>query len=141
MRNGLCARLVFFASLLTLLTPLGAFAQATAAISGVVSDQSGAVIPAAQVTIANLGTGQTRTLSTNEAGRYHAPELSPGDYRVSATAPGFRAVDRSGITLTVGSEAVVNFTLKPGQVSERIEVTGEVPLVQTTTSRDRKSVV
>src|SRR5207244_2191460 len=77
-------------------------------------------------------TGQSRAAVTNEYGRYYAPALNPGNYTVSATLPGFETVIRSGITLTVGNEVVINFTLTPGQVSQKIEVTGDAPLVQTT---------
>ncbi|MBI2815711.1 MAG: carboxypeptidase regulatory-like domain-containing protein [Acidobacteria bacterium] len=123
---------VFTLALLSL--PVNNFGQSTAVISGTVTDQSGAVVPNADVSVHNVGTGQTRTLKTNEAGRYYAPALNPGNYQVTATSQGFEQLVRSGITLTVGSELVVNFTLKPGQVTERIEVAGQAPLVQTTSA-------
>ncbi len=112
--------------------PASGLAQTTATISGTISDQSGAVIPGAQVTVTNLDTGQTRNLQTNDAGLYYAAALSPGDYKVAAAAKGFEGVVRSGITLTVGREEVINFTLRPGAVTETVEVTAEPPAVQTT---------
>jgi hypothetical protein len=113
---------------------LSAFAQTTATISGIVVDQSGGSIPNATVVITNLDTEQVRAITTDATGLYHAPALNSGRYRVSATAPGFDTVVQSSITLTVGSQQVLNLTLKPSQVAERIEVQGEPPEVQTSSS-------
>ena len=115
---------------------LGTFAygQTAATITGTISDQSGAVVPNAEIVITNVGTGQSRSLQSNALGRYTAPGLNPGSYEMTATSPGFQQTVRSGITLTVGSEAVINLTLQPGQVTQTVQVTAEVPLVQTTTS-------
>ncbi len=134
MIKGIARAVVFGNFLFALLLPVGLFAQSAGTISGTVSDESGAVIPNADVTIANLGTGQTRALKTNEAGRYYAPGLNPGNYQVTAVTSGFEQTVRTGITLTVGSDAVINITLKPGQVTETVNVTAEAPEVQTTTS-------
>lgn len=110
-------------------------AQSTAGtISGVVSDSTGAVVPGAEVTVKNADTGLNRVLRTNEQGRYVAPQLTLGSYEVTASAQGFQTQIRTGITLTVGQEAVVNLTLAVGAVTERVEVTGEAPLVETTSS-------
>src|SRR5262249_2274664 len=92
------------------------------------------VIPGVEIIITNTATDQSRTTVTNENGRYYATALNPGGYKVSASLPGFEMIIRSGVTLTVGSEAVINFVLKPGQVSETVDVNGEAPLVQTTNS-------
>jgi hypothetical protein len=106
----------------------------TGTISGVVQDASGAAIPGAMVTIKNVDTGTTRNLTTDAGGRYTAPDLTVGAYEVTAQQSGFQTEVRSGITLTVGREAVVNLGLKVGQVNERVLVTGEAPLVESTTS-------
>src|SRR5207253_10388095 len=115
-----------------LLVPAGIFAQTTGTITGFVNDTSGAVIPGVEITITNTATDQARSIVTNEAGRYYAAALNPGSYKVSASLPGFEVMVRSGVTLTVGSETVINFTMKPGQVSQTVDVNGEAPLVQTT---------
>lgn len=109
-----------------------AFGQTTATITGTVSDSTGAVLPGVEITVTNTGTGQVRNLITNEVGRYYVPALNPGSYTVSATLTGFEVVIRSGITLTVGADVIINLTLTPGQLSEKIEVTGDAPVVQTT---------
>src|SRR6266516_3683792 len=106
----------------------------TATIAGVVQDASGAVIPGVSITAKNVETGVTRTATTDEGGRYTIPELTLGDYEVEAQLPGFQTEVRSGITLTVGRSAVVNFALKVGQVSDKVTITAEAPLVESTTA-------
>ncbi|MBI4482472.1 MAG: TonB-dependent receptor [Acidobacteria bacterium] len=106
----------------------------TATISGTVRDETGAVLPGVSVTVKNLDTGLARTLTTDEQGRYRAPQLTVGHYQVQAELPGFQVGTRSGITLTVGREAVVDVTLKVGELSEQVTVTGEAPLVDTSTA-------
>jgi hypothetical protein len=106
----------------------------TGTISGIVQDASGAAIVGAAVTVRHADTGTTRTLVTDSGGRYTAPDLPLGNYEVQAQHPGFQTEVRSGVRLTVGREAVVTLALRVGQLSERVLVTGEAPLVETTTS-------
>ena len=106
----------------------------TATIAGVVQDASGAVIPGVSVTAKNLETGITRTATTDEGGRYTVPDLTLGNYEVDAQLPGFQTEVRSGITLTVGRSAVINFALKVGQLSDKVTITEEAPIVESTTS-------
>src|SRR5437773_6751709 len=106
----------------------------TATIAGVVQDASGAVIPGVSITAKNVETGVTRTATTDEGGRYTIPELTLGDYEMEAQLPGFQTEVRSGITLSVGRSAVVNFALKVGQVSDKVTITEEAPLVESTTA-------
>src|SRR5262249_35801304 len=103
-------------------------------ISGSVSDSSGSVIPGVQIQLQNEDTGVTRTVVTDASGRYSAPLLGLGNYRITASVEGFQTEVRRGVVLTVGREAVVNLQLSVGTVSKRVEVTGEAPLVQTTES-------
>src|SRR6266571_4847609 len=106
----------------------------TGTISGVVQDSSGAVIPGVSVTARNLDTGIDRTVTTDEGGRYTAPNLTLGNYEVQGQLSGFQTEIRSGITLTVGREAVVNLALKVGLISDKVTITAEAPLVESTTS-------
>src|SRR5262245_8086917 len=109
------------------------FAQVnTATISGTVHDASGAVLPGVSVVIQNQDTGISRTVSTGETGRYSAPALGLGNYQVTAQLQGFQSQVRSGIALTVGREAVVDFTLAVGAVAQTVEVKGEAPLIELT---------
>jgi hypothetical protein len=125
----------FSALALILLTSVPVYAQVSGAtMTGTVSDASGAVIPNARVSIRNVATGEVRTATTNAAGFYTAPNLLPAKYEVTVTAPGFSTEVRSGITLTVGAQQLLNITMKVGQVSEKVQVTGEAPAVQLATS-------
>ncbi len=109
------------------------FAQVTTGtISGTVTDSTGAVLPGAKVVVLNQDTGASRTVQADAAGRYSAPSLSLGNYRVTVSQEGFQSETRSGIALTLGREAVVDFQLGVGAVTQTVEVTGEAPLVQTT---------
>src|SRR2546425_6010776 len=107
---------------------------ATGTISGVVQDPSGAVIPGVSVTVKNVDRGTARTLITDEGGRYTAPDLTRGNYEGQGQLAGFQTEVRSGITLTVGREAVVNLALKVGQLADTVTITGEAPLVESTTA-------
>src|SRR5208282_1910756 len=81
----------------------------TATILGTVSDATGAVIAGANVQAKNVGTGQTQTIQSDAQGRFRVPDLGIGDYEVQASKAGFATVIHKGITLTVGSENVVDF--------------------------------
>ncbi|HBZ69055.1 MAG TPA: TonB-dependent receptor, partial [Deltaproteobacteria bacterium] len=106
----------------------------TAAILGTVTDASGAAIAGATVRVNNTGTGQVQSAITDTAGRFNAPNLSVGEYEVRASREGFSSVLRSGITLTVGSQNVVNFVLAVGTAQQTITVQGDVTQVETTNS-------
>src|SRR5216117_1294119 len=107
---------------------------ATAAISGTVLDPSGAAIAGASISVRNIGTAFTRTVLSNDQGRYVAPELPIGEYEVQGSLAGFQTVVRRGIVLTVGSRPVVDLQLPIGQAAETVNVTEEVSAVETTSS-------
>jgi hypothetical protein len=107
---------------------------AGATLSGVITDLSGASIANATVSITNLGTQEVREVRSNGDGFYSAPNLLPGSYDVSASAEGFAKVVQKGITLTVGAQQSLNLNLKPGKVSEVVDVLGTPPDVQTSTT-------
>ncbi len=141
MRNSTGSRpalVLVFAFVATLLVPAAALrvkAQATAGtILGTVTDSSGAVIPDAMVQVRNVGTGATQTTSTDSQGRYRVPDLPPGDYEVQAAKSGFQTLVHSGITLTVGSDSVVDFSVQVGQVTQTVTVQEEIPTVETSSS-------
>ena len=100
-------------------------------LSGTITDASGAVLPNAQVSIKNLGTGIVRTIATNAAGLYTAPNLLPADYVVTTSAAGF-ATEATNVTLTVGAQQVLNLSLHLGNVTEVVNVTGVAPAVNLT---------
>src|SRR5580692_2868990 len=105
-----------------------------ATLTGTVRDPSGGFIPNAPVSIKDLATDVVRKVTTDSAGLFTAPNLLPGDYAVTITAPGFSTEVRTGITLTVGAQQVVDVTMRVGQVTQTVEVTGEAPTVQLTSS-------
>ena len=110
-------------------TTLHAQSQAiNGTIEGVVRDGTGAVLPGASVNVVNLDTGQQRTMTTNADGGYRAVLLSLGSYRVKAELQGFKTIERTGITLSAGQTAVVNFAMEVGGVAEVVSVTGEAPV-------------
>src|SRR5713226_299508 len=121
-RVGVC-----LAAILFLWTSPGSAQVTTATVSGTVSDSTGAVLPGAKVVIENEGTGVSRTVQTDAGGRYSAPSLGLGRYRVTAGAGGFQTEIRTGIELTIGREAVVNLRLSVGAVAQTVEVRGEAP--------------
>src|SRR5579875_919072 len=110
-----------------------AWAQVEASITGVIIDSSGAVIAGATVSVKNLENGFTRKAITNEAGRYDLPSLPLGRYDVTAEMKGFKSEVKTGVTLVVGQQAVVDLTLQPGEVKETVTVKDEGPVVNVTT--------
>src|SRR5438270_2034960 len=121
--------------LLLLVSSVPARAQvAGATLSGTVTDQNGSGVPNARVSIKNTATGIDREVTTDKAGFYSAPNLTPGSYDVTISAPGFSTQVQKDITLTVGAQQALNPVLKVGQVSQRIEVSGEAAQVELTSS-------
>ncbi len=109
--------------LLLLITAQGtAWAQGEAAISGIITDSTGATIAGATVKVQNLETGAIRTLVTGAAGRYDASLLAVGKYQVTAEQTGFRTESKTGITLVLGQRADVDLILTVGGVQQNINV-------------------
>jgi hypothetical protein len=116
-----------------LLLCLPLFSQGnTGRILGSVIDQSGGTVAGATVTVRDTDRGVTRTLITDDAGVYNAPNLTPGNYTVRAEAKGFKTFERQNIVLEVGKEIRVDATLQPGEQSQTITITESIPLVETT---------
>jgi len=99
-------------------------------ISGTVSDSNGAVIPAAQVSVHDVLTGADRTTATNSQGFYEFLAMKPSHYELTVEAAGYGKAIKRDIHVVVGMESHLDVALKPGSVSETIEVTGEVPLIE-----------
>ena len=109
------------------------FAQGNAGrILGSVTDQSGGAVVGGTVTIIDTQRNLTRTVTTDSAGEYNVPNLLPSTYTVSAALQGFKTAERSGVTLEVNQDLRVDLTLQPGEQTEKVTVTGEVPIVETT---------
>ncbi|PYS36389.1 MAG: hypothetical protein DMG14_24660, partial [Acidobacteria bacterium] len=108
-----------------------AWGQATAQISGNVKDQSGAVLPGAEITATQTETGIARTTLSNESGFFNLPNLPLGPYRVEVSLPGFRTYVQTGVVLQVNSNPVLNAVLEVGQVAETVEVQANAAMVET----------
>src|SRR3974390_3909382 len=94
-------------------------------ILGTVTDTSGAVVPAATVKAKNAATGLERTALTSAEGNYSIPELPIGNYTVTVTQSGFQTASNTNVVVDVATERRVDIALKPGQVTDTVEVTGE----------------
>src|SRR6266700_1459027 len=122
--------------LTTAFTFMLVFGFATAAwaqngsISGTVSDSTGAVIPAAQVSVRDELTGASRAAATNSQGFYEFLAMKPSKYELTVEAKGYGRAVKHDIDVVVGIESHFNVALKPGSVTETIEVTSEVPLIE-----------
>src|SRR2546426_8186625 len=103
----------------------------TGSIIGTVKDSAGAVLPGVSIKLTNTDTGATRSVIADEVGRYNAPQLPLGAYEISAELPGFQTAVRRGVTLTIGREAGVGFTLQAGSVSQEGNVNAGTGLVST----------
>jgi hypothetical protein len=101
-------------------------------ILGTVSDQSGAVVAGARITVTNTSTNVSRQLTTTGAGEYVAPNLEPGLYRVSAEAQGFTKAVSTQFMLEVSRDVRMDLKLRPGAANETVEVSAESSLVDTT---------
>ncbi len=107
----------------------------TGSIYGTVTDQSGAVIPNAAITVRNDQTGETHTAKSNGSGNYIFPALDPGDYTVSTQVEGFQAKKQTGIRLDVNQNVHVSVTLQPGSVNQSVTVSAATTLVDTRESQ------
>ncbi len=118
-----------------LVLSFAAFSQSsTGRILGSVHDKSDAVMAGAAVTITDVERGFSRSLVTDDAGEFVAPDLLPGVYKVTAQAKGFKTVARENVRLEVAQDVRVDLVLPPGDASETVVVTEEVPLLNTTNS-------
>src|SRR5258706_1727106 len=117
---------------LVLWSTLGITQSNNGRILGTVTDQTGAVLPGARVTIADTERGISRTLTTSEVGEYVAPSLQPGLYKITGEAATFKKVERPAIRLEVAKDLRIDLQLTTGSTSEVVTVTDEAPLVETT---------
>ncbi len=116
-----------------LLISLPLFSQASqGTIQGGVFDQTGGAIAGAMVTVTDVARGVTRNLIADNAGQYVAASLNPGTYTVRAEAKGFRAVEHTGVLVEVGQNIRIDLTLQPGEQTQAITVTSELPAIDTT---------
>ena len=112
-----------------------AFAQLNyGRIYGAITDQTGGALAGAMVTVIDVDRGISRSLVADETGQFSASSLLPGSYTVRAAANGFKAAEHSGLTVGVGQDVRVDLTLQPGEQTQTVTVTGDVPMVNTTSA-------
>src|SRR5262245_27064230 len=124
--TGACMRTLWVMTLMACFCVSGLFAQSqlgTGAISGTIQDATGAVIPAAEITITQADTGLTRKVTTTEAGQFVAPVLPAGLYHVRAAKEGFQTAEQDDVVVNVGAAANLNFTLSIGDITQTVTVT------------------
>ncbi len=108
-----------------------AHAQNNGRIFGAVTDQSGGAIVGAAISVVDVDRGITRPLITDSAGLFDAGSIIPGTYTVRAEAKGFKVAEHTAIDVGVGKEVRVDLTLQPGEQTQTITVTGDLPMVNT----------
>ena len=103
-------------------------------ITGTITDLSAAVVPDAQVTVTNVGTGLTRNTTTNSTGAYILPQMPPGVYKIDVSKTGFASAGRESVELQVNQSLTIDFQLGVGSTAQTVEVTGAPPQLNTTSS-------
>lgn len=119
---------VMFCLFLSVVLPVAA---QEATIVGTVTDNSGALVPKATITITNTATGIVRTLTTNESGQYVASALAVGNYKVKAEASGFAVVETTGVVLSVNDRRRIDFSMRVGGKTESVQVEANTIAVKT----------
>jgi hypothetical protein len=119
---------LFFANL------LHAQGGANGTVLGTVTDNSGAVLANATVDVTNTSTNVTNHTQTTSSGDFTIPFLPPGTYRITVRAPGFQKSVTDAVTLVVGQQERINVTLKPGSISETVEVQASAVTLDTDSS-------
>jgi len=135
MNLRLCGRLISVFLLVVVLCA-GAFAQSNTAggVSGTVYDQHGAVVPNATVVVHNNGTNAEQTVATDGSGYFRVAGLQPATYTVTVTASGFSAYKAPNVIVNVGSVTDIAPRLAIGTTAETVDVTAEVPQINTTSA-------
>jgi len=107
----------------------------TGRVSGAITDQTGGAIAGATVTVVDVARGVSRPLTTDSAGLYAAPNLTPSAYTVRVEFMGFQTVERQNVQVDAGSDVRVDVSLQPGQQNQTVTVTESLPIVNTTNAQ------
>ena len=133
-KNSLAVLILTFFCFFAL--PPNATAQLTAGnISGTVKDPSGGVVPAASVTVRNVGTGHQQTTQTNSDGFYAFPSLAVGQYELDVASRGFESYKRTGILIDVNTKLLADVALQMGNQTENVTVSANTVQVETASSQ------
>jgi len=130
-RNSLLRRLVSLLSLLLLATATLRAQQTSGSAVGTVTDNTGAVVSGAAITLTDVDTGDHRTATTNSNGDYQFVNLIPGNYKIDIENSGFKHFIRTNVVVQVQGSTRVDAALELGNVSETVQVTSQAPLLET----------
>src|SRR6266853_161272 len=126
---------VFLAFVFCFFVSVPVYAQVTGAtLSGTITAASGGVLAGAQISVRNTATGATKDATADSAGFYAVPNLIPGAYEVKVTAKGFSTAVQSNLSLAVGQQQQLNFSLKVGETSQTVQVTEAAPQIELSSS-------
>jgi hypothetical protein len=131
LRCRFTAKNIFLWSAFSLIASFAWAQSETATVSGQVADPSGLKITGAQVKLVDIDRDSNTSVTTNSSGLYVFPSVRPGRYRMAVTAPGFKVVNVTDVTINVQDHLEQNFKLVVGSISESITVEGGAPLVDT----------
>src|SRR5215470_818957 len=120
--------------LLALISVTASAQVTTADLVGTIRDNTGAVVRGVKVMLTNVATGVSRSVTTTDDGNYIFTSLHPGLYSLTAEAPGFRKVERTGVELQVNQRAQVDLELPVGEVGETVRIEGTAPLLESQSS-------
>ena len=129
-RNTFAGLIIFFLTLVSF--PLHLAAQTVSGVTGTVTDDTGAVVSGAAVSIKNNATGTVANTITTSAGQYTEEGLQPGRYTVTVTAPGFQKAVTNEVNVEVTVRSTIDFKLQPGSNTETVEVSADLIALNTT---------
>jgi Carboxypeptidase regulatory-like domain len=121
--------MVLFVMLLGFTAPIARGQGGRGSVTGTVADTSGAIIPGANVTITNAGTGLVRKTQTAKDGTYVVPLLPVGEYRVTVSRSGFKTVTRTGVVVSADHPSAVDITMPVGSVSTTVQVRANAAMI------------
>lgn len=126
---------LLLASLALLLSSLTVYAQTTAGrVLGTLTDQSGAAVSGGTVVVSDVQRGTSRAVITDESGNYAVANLQPGTYKIHVEVKGFKSAERLNVQVEVATDVRADFALQPGQITETVTISEDVPLVNTTSA-------
>src|SRR5215475_11304876 len=131
----LCCLFTATLCLITLMVPAVFGQETTGGIKGYVKDKSGATVAKAEVELTSSALLASRKGETDSAGYFYFQLLPPGDYAVTVTSNGFRTYKQTGILLETGKLPTLEIVLEVGAVTQTVEVSGQAPIVDTTSSK------
>src|SRR6266849_8086753 len=109
-------------------------------ISGTVTDQNGALVPGATVTITNLGTNQSQTVTTSESGAYSASSLEPVAYSIRVEMKGFKKAFVGKVKVDTATVATVNVSLETGTIDQTVTISSDAQLINTETATTSQTI-